>query len=69
MNNPVLKSDKNKVEDQYTFLIPSHSILLRMKNVSDKCCGETRNTHFMFDFFFSKILPFMRSCEKIFRAV
>jgi len=25
-------------EDQHTFLIISRSILLRMRNVSDKCC-------------------------------
>ena len=36
-------------EDQYTFSIISHSFLLRMKNISDKSCRETRNTHFVFD--------------------
>jgi len=39
-------------EDQYTFLILSRSVLLRMKNVSEKR-KETRNTHFMFSNFFS----------------
>ena len=34
-------------EDRYTFLIISHSVLLIMKNVSDKSCVKTRNTHFM----------------------
>jgi hypothetical protein len=30
-----------------------------------KCCGENQNTHFVFNtFFFSKIVPFMRKCEK-----
>jgi len=31
-----------------------------MKNVSDKSCRETRDTHFRFDNLFSKIVPFMR---------
>jgi hypothetical protein len=31
------------------FLIISLSILLRMKNVSDKSCREKRNTHFLFN--------------------
>jgi len=34
-------------DDQYTFLIISRSFLLRMRNVSDKICMETQNTHFM----------------------
>ena len=33
--------------DQYTFLIISRSILLRMRNVSDKSCREYQNTHFV----------------------
>jgi len=38
-----LKSDKNKYtlhEDQYTFLVMSRSVLLRMGNVSGKIVGE-----------------------------
>jgi len=35
-------------EDQYIFLICC-SILLRMRNISDKSCGENQNTHFMFN--------------------
>ena len=46
-------------EDQYTFLIVSRSVLLRMKNASDKICKHNQNTRFVFsNFFFSKILPF-----------
>jgi hypothetical protein len=30
-------------EDQYTFLIISHLILLQMKNVSDKIVGEIKS--------------------------
>jgi len=40
-------------EDQQTFLIISRSVLLRMKNVSDKSCTKTR-THFRFKNFFSE---------------
>jgi hypothetical protein len=32
-------------EDQYIFLIISRSILLRLKNVSDKICRGNQNTH------------------------
>jgi len=34
-------------EDVCTFMIISSSLLLRMRNVSDKSCRENRNTHFM----------------------
>jgi hypothetical protein len=34
-------------EDQYTFLIVSRSVLLRMGNVSDKICGSNQNTYSM----------------------
>jgi len=43
-------------------------MLLRMKNVSDKSCRQTRNTRFMLNNFSSKILPFMRHVEKYCRA-
>jgi len=62
-NQISVKSDKNNgtlLEDQYKVLIISRSFLLRMKNVSDKSYRETQNTHFMFDAFFPKIMPFMR---------
>jgi hypothetical protein len=38
----------------------SRSISLRMRTVSDKSCRQNQNTHFMFNDFFSKIVPFMR---------
>jgi len=38
--------------DKYTFFIILHSVLLRMRNVSDKSCRENQNTHFMFKNFF-----------------
>jgi len=39
-------------EDQLTFLITSRSLLLRMRNVSDKRCRENLNTYFTFNIFF-----------------
>jgi len=45
-------------EGQYTFLIISHSVLLRKRNVSDKSCRENQSTRFVF--IFSRIVPFMR---------
>ena len=47
-------------EDRYTFLIISGLVPIRIKNVSDKSCRENQNTRFTFNFFFSKIIPFMR---------
>ena len=38
-------------EDRYTFLIISRSLLLRTKNVWDKCCREIQNTRFSFRIF------------------
>jgi len=32
--------------DQYTFLIISHAVLLRMRNVSDKSCRENEKNTF-----------------------
>jgi len=37
-------------EDRYKFIIISRSVLLRMKNVSDKICKENQNTYFVFIF-------------------
>jgi len=35
-------------DDEYTFLVISGLVLLRMKNISGKICRETRNTRFVF---------------------
>jgi len=35
-------------ENQYTYWIISHSVLRRMRSVSDEYCRENQNTHFMF---------------------
>jgi len=39
-------------EDQYTFSIMSCSVLLKMRNVLDQSCRESKNTYFMFSNFF-----------------
>ena len=53
-----LKADKYNwyfiPEYQYTFCVISHSVLLRMRNVSDTNYRENHNTHFMFNNFFPK---------------
>jgi hypothetical protein len=51
-------------EGQYTFVIISHSVLFRTRNVSDKSCREIQNTHVMFNNCFSKTVTYMR-CGKI----
>jgi len=42
-------------EDQYIFMIIPPSVLLRIKNVSDKSCRGNQDTHFMFNNFLSEI--------------
>jgi len=49
-------------EDQHTFMIISRSVLLRIRRVSDKRCGENQNTYFMLNNFLSNIVAFMRQC-------
>ena len=44
----------------FTFMTTSRGILLRMRNVSNRRCRETQNTHFTFSNFLQKIMPFMR---------
>jgi hypothetical protein len=39
-----------------------------MKNILEKSCRESRNTHFMFSNLFSKTMPFMGYVEKYCRA-
>ena len=41
-------------EEYYIFLIASRSLLVRMKNISDKRFRENQNTHFMFNNVFSE---------------
>jgi len=55
-------------EDQCTSCITSRSILLRMRNVSDKSCTENQNTHFVFSNFSRKSCRLWDNVEKYCRA-
>jgi len=58
-----VKSDKNSgfLIRRPVFIYDSTTKkILKMRNTSDKICRETQNTHFKFDNFFPKIVPFMR---------
>ena len=37
-------------------MIISRSVLIKMKNVSDKSCSENQNTHFMSNNFFNRVV-------------
>jgi len=39
-----------------------------MKNISDKCCRETQNTHFMFNNSFRKSRLYEKNVEKYCRG-
>jgi hypothetical protein len=53
-------------EDLGTFVIIACSFLLRVRNVSDKCCSENENTHFMLTaFFFPENHAFSEAMWKI----
>jgi hypothetical protein len=52
-------------EDVSTFMTISLYILLRMRNALSKRRRENQNTHCLFNNFFSKIVPFVRECRKI----
>ena len=45
-------------EDEYTFMIISRSV--QNEKYFKQSCRENQNSHFMFNNFFSKIMPFMR---------
>ena len=55
---------KSDNDGHCTFIIISRSFILKMKNVSDKIV-EKNHTFMSSNFFFSKIVPFMRQCKKI----
>ena len=63
-----LKSGKNKRyftwRPIYFFLSYLAYFFLEWGNVSDKRCRENKNTHFIYNNVFSKIVPFMRQCGK-----
>jgi len=45
-------------EDEYIFSITTRSILVRMKNISDKIYRDDRDTHLMFRNFFENITTY-----------
>ena len=45
-------------------MVISHSLLLRMRNVSNRSYRENQNTHFMFNNIFPKKVPFMSNVNK-----
>jgi hypothetical protein len=55
-------------EDQYTFLIISRTVLLRMRHASEKSCSVNHNTHCMFSDVFRKSCRLWDSVEKYCRA-
>jgi len=58
-----LKSDRNNryfLEDPYTLVIISRSVLLTMRNVADKIGRENHNIHFMSSNFFPKTVLLKR---------
>jgi hypothetical protein len=63
-----LKSDKIMGilhGDRYTFLITSHSVLLRMRSVLDKGCRENQNTFYVQYHFFQKLCCLWDNCAKV----
>ena len=63
-----LKSDKNNGyvdEDQYTYLVISRSLLLKMRNVSDRSVETIERRILRSINLHSNILPFTRCCGKI----
>jgi hypothetical protein len=46
-------------------MIISHSMLLKMRNVSDKHCRENQNTHLILDKFFQKSAVYEIMWKKI----
>jgi len=51
-------------EDQYTFMIIPCSVLLRVRNISDKSCRENQSTYRMFNNFFPPINLAVYNMEK-----
>jgi len=66
-----LKSEKNSghftCKPTYCFII-SCSVLLRMRNVSDKLCSERPNKHFIYDkvFSFSNRASYETICDQLY---
>jgi hypothetical protein len=50
------------------FFIISRSVLLIMRNISNKRCRENQNTYFVIGNFYSKIVPFINNVGKYIRS-
>jgi len=55
-------------EDQYTFLIVSRSVLLRVRNVAHESCGEYQNIHFRCNKLFREPCSLSDNVEKYYTA-
>ena len=53
------------LKNLYTFFIISHSVLFRKRNISDKRCRESQNTHFVFNNFFFNLAFYETMYENI----
>ena len=49
-------------EEQCKFMIVSHRVVLKIKNIPDRQRRENENTHSILNKFFLKIVPFMKLC-------
>ena len=58
-----IKSTLHK--NNLTFMVIFLSVILRVRNVLEKCYRENSNTHFMLSNGFSKVLSFLRKCRRI----
>ena len=56
------------IEYLCAFTIIYHLILLRIRDVSEKCCGRNTNHNFVFRNNPPKIVPFVNNVEKLGRA-
>jgi hypothetical protein len=54
------KNERNFYEDLCTFMIISGSVIVKMRNVSEKVCRGNQNSSFMFKNVFPKIVPYTK---------
>jgi hypothetical protein len=59
------KNNGSLHEGLCTFMIISHSIILRITNISDKLCRENQNSYFKYNDYFSENRAFMIQCVEL----
>ena len=67
----VIKTDRimgNLYEEQCTFLIISRSVLLRMRNISDRFVGKIKTRSLFSNFFFLELCPVWDNVVLYFRS-